>query len=203
MNTQTQQSSHMPLIDRALKACEARGATASVNIGESREWSTRVGDGKVERHEAADSRGMSITAHLSDGRHASVSTNDLRPQCIDQLCAEAVDLAEAGAADEWQGLADANDCGQEEVDGLDDQLADFDETAAVELLLEGERIAKSLDKRIVKSNRSDAGMMRSCSEFKTSNGVYQQKSSTYYSATLPVIAEENGEKQSGWAYTSQ
>lgn len=206
MNNQTSQlsqTSHLALIDRALAACEARGATASISVGEAREWSTRVGDGIIERHEAADSRGMSITAYLSDGRHASVSTNDLRPACIDQLCAEAVDLAEAGAADEWQGLPDAADCGLADIAGLDDELADFDENSAVELLLEAERIARSLDTRVIKSHRSDASMMRSVSESKSSNGVHQQRSGSHYSATLPIIAEEKGEKQNGWAYTSQ
>ena len=194
--------SDFTLLEKALSICEKRGATAAAKIRVGDEWSTNISNGAVELHEAASSRGLGITCYLADGRSASVSTNDLQEATIERLANEAVDLAEAGAADEWNGLAEAELCGQTEIDGLDDGGDDFNEDQAVQMILDAERIAKAADKRIIASHRSGVSMERGRSWFATSNGVRQEKKGSTYSAQLVLVAEENDEKQMGYSWTA-
>ena len=131
------------LLEHALSICEKRGAEASAKLRHGNEWSTNISNGAIELHEAASSQGIGITCYLKDGRNASVSTNDLQLSTIERLANEAVDLAEAGAPDEWKALAAADQCGQSSVDNLDDGGGDFNEEQAVQLILDAERIAKA------------------------------------------------------------
>ena len=190
------------LLEHALGIIEKRGGKASAKLRHGNEWSTNISNGAIELHEAASSQGIGINCYLADGRSASVSTNDLQLSTIERLANEAVDLAEAGAADEWKALADADLCGQEEIDGLDDGAADFDEEQAVQIILDAERIAKESDKRIIASHRSGVSMQRGQSWFATSNGVRQEKHGSTYSAQLVLVAEDNGEKQMGYSWTA-
>ena len=190
------------LLEHALSICEKRGAEASAKLRHGNEWSTNISNGAIELHEAASSQGIGITCYLKDGRNASVSTNDLQLSTIERLANEAVDLAEAGAPDEWKALANADQCGQSDVADLDDGGNDFNEEQAVQLIMDAERIAKAADKRIVASHRSGVSMQRGQSWYATSKGVRQEKVGSSYSAQLVLVAEQNGEKQMGYSWTA-
>ncbi len=194
--------SDFELLENILSQCEARGAKAAVRMSSGQEWSTQISGGEVELHEAASSNNISIKCYLDDGRNAGVSTNDFNKDTLTRLANEAVDLAEAGAADEWQGLADAHDCGLNEIADLDDGGEHFDEEQAVQLILDAERLAKEQDKRIIASHRSGVNMHRGESWFATSNDVRQHKHSSTYSAQLVIVAEQEGEKQMGYSWTA-
>lgn len=189
-------------LEKVLQHCEQQGAQAAVKIRHQDEWSTDISDGSIERKEAATNQAMSINCHLSDGRNASVSTNDLRPQLVLELADEAIALAKAGAADEWEGLADSSDCGAADVAGLDDGGTDFDDEQAIALILDAERIARSQDQRIIATHRSGVSMTRGKTLFAASNGIRQLRVGSSYRGQLVVVAEDNGEKQMGYSWTS-
>jgi PmbA protein len=81
----------------------AREAAAGVTRSRSVEVEWR--DGKLEKIAEATTRSLGIQLYV-DGRYASVSTSDLRPEALDRFMAEAVVMTRTLAADPYRSLPD-------------------------------------------------------------------------------------------------
>lgn len=97
------------LLDVAKKTVElakARGAKdARAAAYRTREVSLTWRDGKVENVSEATSRGVSVALYV-DGRYASVSSSDLRPEAIDKLLTDSIAMARTLAVDPFRTLPD-------------------------------------------------------------------------------------------------
>ncbi len=97
-------------------ALEAGAREAAAGAYRARQVEVGWRDGRVEKVSEATTRGLGLEVY-ADGRYASVSTSDLRPEALGRLAAEAVALARALAPDPHRRLPDpALYAGRPEVD---------------------------------------------------------------------------------------
>lgn len=106
----------------AVKTARTKGAQeAAANLSRSREVETVWRDGKLEKTQEATSRSINLALYV-DGRYASVSTSDLRPEALEQFIADSVVMTRALGKDPHRSLPDPKlYAGQAK---LDLQLAD-------------------------------------------------------------------------------
>ena len=91
---------------RAAELAKKKGATdASVGAYRARHVEVAWRDGKVEKVSEATTRGLGLDLYV-DGRYASVSTSDLRPDALDRFLEDAVALARTLAPDPHRRLPD-------------------------------------------------------------------------------------------------
>ena len=83
--------------------CGARDAAAGAYRVRNVEVQWR--DGKVEKVSEATTRGLGLELYV-DGRYASVSTSDLRPDAVERFVEDAVALTRKLAADPYRALPD-------------------------------------------------------------------------------------------------
>src|SRR5207237_386401 len=69
----------------------------------TREVSLTWRDGKVENVSEATTRGVSVALYV-DGRYASMSSNDLRPEALETLLSDSVAMARTLAVDSFRTL---------------------------------------------------------------------------------------------------
>ena len=88
----------------AVKTALAKGAQeAAANINRSREVETLWRDGKLEKTQEATSRTLGLSLYV-DGRFASVSSSDLRPEALERFIADSVVLTRALGKDPFRSL---------------------------------------------------------------------------------------------------
>ena len=74
----------------AVKTARAKGAQeAAANLSRSREVETVWRDGKLEKTQEATTRSIDLDLYV-DGRYASVSSSDLRPEAGSRMNSEAL-----------------------------------------------------------------------------------------------------------------
>jgi PmbA protein len=108
---------------RAAKLALDRGAgQAAAATYRARHVEVSWRDGKLENVTEATTRGLGLDLYV-DGRYASVSTSDLRPDALERFVADAVALARTLSPDPFRRLPDPElYAGQAEVDlELEDQ----------------------------------------------------------------------------------
>ncbi len=103
-------------LKRALAAAERHGASAAeVHASISVELSVTARNGAVDSVEHAESRGLSISVYRGQ-QSGSAQTNDLTDGGIDATVSAALDIASWAEADQYGGLANAEDLAREPVD---------------------------------------------------------------------------------------
>lgn len=114
-------------ITRAAAALAKRKGADEAAVGTSRARHVEVvwRDGRLEKVSEATTRGLGLDLYV-DGRYASVSTNDLRPEALERFVERAIALARTLAPDPHRRLPDpALYRGQAEVDlELEDRTYD-------------------------------------------------------------------------------
>ena len=97
-------------------ALRSGAAEAAAGAYRSRHLELAWRDGKLERVTEATTRGLGLELYV-DGRYASVSTSDLRPEALERFVADSVALARTLSPDPYRRLPDpALYLGQPEVD---------------------------------------------------------------------------------------
>jgi PmbA protein len=90
----------------AVQTAQAKGAQeAAANLSRSRDVTTVWRDGKLEKTQEATTRTISLALYV-DGRFATVSSSDLRPQALEQFIADSVVLTRALGKDPHRSLPD-------------------------------------------------------------------------------------------------
>ncbi len=91
---------------RAAELARAKGAgEAAAGVYRARHVELSWRDGKLERVTEATTRGLGLDLYV-DGRYASVSTSDLRPEALARFVADSVTLARTLAPDPFRRLPD-------------------------------------------------------------------------------------------------
>ena len=90
----------------AVKSALAKGAQeAGVRAYRVREVETTWRDGKLDKVHEATTRGVGLTLYV-DGRYASVTSSDLRPEALDRFIGDSVALTRALTKDPFRSLPD-------------------------------------------------------------------------------------------------
>ena len=148
------------LVRRALEEAVASGVdqaevAASRDIGLS--VTARLGE--VESLEHTNDRGIAITVYR-DSCKGSASTSDVTADAIRETVAKAAAFASYTAADEHQGLADAELMCVEVPELQLDHPWNIDVASAIELAVECEAAALRFDKRIKNSEGATVSSSR-------------------------------------------
>jgi PmbA protein len=96
----------LDIAGKVVERAQAHGAQdAAASAYQVREVSVQWRDGAVEKLTEATTRGVGVELYV-DGRYASVSTSDLRPDALDAFIADAVAMTRALTPDPFRGLPD-------------------------------------------------------------------------------------------------
>ncbi|MGH9835930.1 MAG: TldD/PmbA family protein [Blastocatellia bacterium] len=189
------------LLSDIVKAAIKRGATDAEAVGiETTEFHVEVRLGEVEKLQEASSRGVGLRV-LYQGRQASCSTSDVSPQAIDELIANAVEMAKLTSVDEAAVLPAREDLASEIVElGLyDPAVAELSPERKIEMAREAEDAARGFDARITNSEGSACSTTVGKTTLVTSAGFVGEYQGGNCALMVAPIAKENGQMQvAGW-----
>ncbi|MFN0108894.1 MAG: TldD/PmbA family protein [Blastocatellia bacterium] len=137
------------IIAQAIK----RGATdAEAIASETTEFSVEVRLGEIEKLQEAASRGIGLRV-LCEGRQASCSTSDVSPEGIEELIANAVEMAKQTSIDEAAILPAREELaiGIADLNLFDPAIVELSPERKIEMARAVEDAARSFDSRIVNS----------------------------------------------------
>ncbi len=176
---------------------------AEVAIGTGRELEVGVRQGEVELVKEAGSSGMSVRV-VHDGRVATSSTTDFRPDALAAFLARTVETAQISEPDELAAPPARRELVKTwpDLDLFDPATDRIRAARAIKLATAGERAALRADARV--TNSEGAGFARSsgCSVLATTGGFTGRSAGTYQSLVVQAIADdEGGKKRKGVFWT--
>ncbi len=187
----------------ALKTAKLAGASSAeteVSFGTGQSVSVRLGE--TENIEYNRDKGISVTVYFGEQKgHASSS--DLSPQALKDTVEAACNIAKYTAKDPFCGLADANLMATNlpDLDLYHPWQLSVDE--ALEIAKTCEAAALDMDKvRISNSEGAGVSIAESIFAYANSHGFVGGYASSRHSISCSVIAEDNGNMQRDYWYTS-
>ena len=190
------------LVALALDEAKILGATeAEVGVSVDTGLSVTARLGEVETLEYQRDRGMGVTVYRGK-RKGSASTGDLTAKAIRETVAKAFSIAGFTAEDECAGLPDP-DAMARDVPDLDlHHPWAIEPDAARDLAVACEAAALGVDKRIGNSEGATLSSHQGLRVFGNSNGFLGGFASSLHSLSCVVVAQENGEMQRDYWYSS-
>ncbi len=178
----------------------AQDAAAAASRARHVELSWR--DGRVETASEATTRGLGVDLYV-DGRYASVSTSDLRPEALERLVVDGVALTRALAEDPFRKLPDpALYAGRAELDLelFDPEYDRLDATARRTAAAAIEEAARSVPGRErILSVSASVGDTSAERVFVTSNGFEGARRGTDHGMSAQVsVGDPDGRRPEDW-----
>jgi PmbA protein len=190
------------LVGLAIDAARQLGATeaeAGVSIDTGLSVTARLGE--VETLEYQRDRGMGVTVYRGK-RKGTASTGDLSPQAIRDTVAKAFSIAGFTADDEAAGLPDPDTIAREIPDLDLSHPWQIEPDAARDLAVACEAAALAADKRIGNSEGATLSSHQGLRVFGNSIGFIGGFASSLHSLSCVVVAQDNGEMQRDYWYSS-
>lgn len=185
---------------KTAKFAGASSAETEVSFGTGQNVSVRLGE--TENIEYNRDKGISVTVYFGEQKgHASSS--DLSPQALKDTVEAACNIAKYTAKDPFCGLADANLMATNlpDLDLYHPWQLSVDE--ALEIAKTCEAAALNVDKaRITNSEGAGVSIAESIFAYANSHGFVGGYASSRHSISCSVIAEDNGNMQRDYWYTS-
>lgn len=183
--------------------------TVEVAIEERDDFTVEVRRGSIEK--LIDSVSNTIDIEISvDKRKAIVSSSDLSDEAVSALVAEGIELAKVMDRDEFSGLPDPEELGAvlEDLAIFDPESLAFPTEKKIEMALELERKALSMDSRIIPDGSAFSSRARThvfanslgfCESWKRTSNTLEISCAV---EDRPVKSENIGKRQSSWWYSS-
>jgi PmbA protein len=203
----SKQSSHTQadleaLVSMALEETKRLGASdAEVGISVDTGLSVTARLGEVETLEYQRDRGMGVTIYRGK-RKGAASTADLSPHAIRETVAKAISIASFTAEDEFSGLPDPDTIARDipDLDLCHPWKIEPDE--ARDMAVACEAAALAVDKRIGNSEGATLSSHQGIRVFGNTLGFVGGYASSLHSLSCVVVAQENGEMQRDYWYSS-
>lgn len=185
------------IVGRAIK----RGATEAEALAlETTDFSVDVRLGEVEKLQESASSGIGLRV-IYEGRQASASTSDLKPEAIESLIAETVEMARLTSPDDAAVLPGREELAQPD-QTLNGELGLYDAAIAglpterkIEMALACEEAARSYDARIVNSEGASCATTLGRMLLVTSSGFASEYVGTKCSLLAGPIARAGEQMQ--------
>jgi PmbA protein len=190
------------LVSMALEESKRLGASdAEVGISVDTGLSVTARLGEVETLEYQRDRGMGVTIYRGK-RKGAASTADLSPQAIRATVAKAISIASFTAEDEFSGLPDPDTIARDvpDLDLCHPWKIAPDE--ARDMAVACEAAALAVDKRIGNSEGATLSSHQGIRVFGNTLGFVGGYASSLHSLSCVVVAQENGEMQRDYWYSS-
>jgi PmbA protein len=184
------------IVNRALKL----GATGAEALGSQRtEFSIEIRMGEIEKLGEAASRGLGLRV-LFDGRQASCSTSDIRPEAINELITTAVEMARLTSVDESATLPLRDELAKElpDLDLYDPAIAALPTERKIEMARATEDAARAFDPRIQNSEGGSCSTIESVFSLVSSAGFAGEYRMTNCRLSVSPIAKDGDQMQVGY-----
>lgn len=187
-------------VTHALEFAKSRcdGAEVAVNKSTGISVSTRQGD--VENVEFNSDGALGITVYHKQ-RKGSASSTDLSAEAIERTVQAAIDIANYTSEDPCAGPAEESLLAFDAPDLNLFQATELSPEEAIKLASIAEMTALNTDSRIVNTEGGSFNGHYGIRVFGNSLGLLKSYSSSRYSMSSCVIAEQNGEMERDYAYT--
>ncbi|MEQ5185043.1 metalloprotease PmbA [Providencia alcalifaciens] len=187
-------------VAHALEFAKSRcdGAEVAVNKSTGISVSTRQGD--VENVEFNSDGALGITVYHKQ-RKGSASSTDLSEEAIERAVQAAIDIANYTSEDPCAGPAEKSLLAFDAPDLNLFQATELSPEEAIKLASIAEMTALNADSRIVNTEGGSFNGHYGIRVFGNSLGLLKSYSSSRYSMSSCVIAEQNGEMERDYAYT--
>lgn len=190
------------LMNDVLELAKKEGATnATVAVTNDRGFSVDVRMGEVETVAFSEDKGVGLTVYIGQ-RKGGASSTDTSPAALESMVKAACDIARVSAEDPCFGLADKELMTQNHADLELYHPWDITPQQAIEIALDCEKHALSLDKRISNSDGVSVSSYESHHGFANTHGGAGFVHSTRHSISCSVIAKEGEEMQRDYDYTT-
>ncbi len=190
------------LVTFAIDEAKRLGATdAEVGVSVETGLSVTARLGEVETLEYHRDRGMGVTVYRGK-RKGSASTADLSERALKETVAKAYSIAGFTAEDECAGLPDPDTIARDppDLDLCHPWAIEPDDARDLAVACEAE--ALNLDKRIGNSEGATLSTHQGLRVFGNSIGFLGGYASSLHSLSCVVVAQENGEMQRDYWYSS-
>jgi PmbA protein len=191
---------------RALDAARRAGAThADTVVERSRSFSVQVNDGVIDTLKQSATHGLGLRVIVDDAV-GFVSTNDLRPEVLDDLARRAVALARLSTPDPANAvptLAEADATSTDDGAGLDlydPAVLELPAQRKIDLAFELERVARAHDPRVTRCDHVGFGSHDGVSVLANSAGIMRAERGTSVSMAVVALADDGGGKQQSGGY---
>ncbi|HPM78516.1 MAG TPA: TldD/PmbA family protein [bacterium] len=180
-----------------MKSAGADQADAYFEWGRETEVTAR--DGEVENLKQSTGTGVGLRVFYQQ-RVGFGYTSDLTDKGLDDLGERVLAIAKQTAQDENNGLPPANllQPRNKMPDVFDEKIVALDSEWLAKRAIEMEKIAKAHDPRVKQVDDVGAGSYVAEVALLNSEGLVDRYRKTYVWMYTSVVAEENGDKQSGW-----
>lgn len=181
----------------AVEQAHGKGVQAESFVLHSEDLSVDVVDGQVETLKEAEEIGLGI--RVFQGKHTGFAfTTDLSKQAVMDAIEKAINGAKYTADDEYNCLPAVAES-YPTIDTYDPIIETTDMDAKIELAREVERRAKAYDKRIKVIERAGYEDSRYSVAVINSSGVKVFQKGAYCGIYVFLVAEENGDAQTGFS----
>lgn len=188
-------------VEHALAFAKTRTDGAEVAVNKSTGLSVSTRYGEVENVEFNSDGALGITVYLGQ-RKGSASSTDLSPAAIERAVQAATDIARYTSEDPCSGLAESSLLAWDAPDLDLYHPLEITPDRAIELAAAAEQSALSSDPRIVNSEGGSFSSHAGIRVFGNSHGFLKSYCSTRHSMFSSVIAEQDGQMERDYAYTS-
>lgn len=181
------------IVTRALKS----GADeAEVYLVSEREFELTVRNGEVETVKQATSKGLGLRI-FKDKKLGFTYTSDFSNEALEESTRRAIQLSRVADPKPWNGLADFEKGGIKDLDLYDPSISEIANDKKIEIARETEKIARSSDKRITRTERSYFSDSETEVFIVNSKGLSLTNKSSGISFGIYVIAGEGNDMQGG------
>jgi PmbA protein len=188
---------------RALEAARRAGAThADTVVERSRAFSVQVNEGAIDTLKQSATHGLGLRVIVDDAVGV-VSTNDLRPEALDDLARRAVALARLSTPDPANAMptpAEAGGRPGEALDLYDPAVLALPPERKVSMAFELEKTAKALDPRVKRCDHVGFGTHDGISVLANTHGLLTVERGTSASMAVVALADDGGGKQQSGGY---
>jgi PmbA protein len=194
--------------ERAVAQARAAGAEhAEATVNSGRAFTVRVSGGEIESLKQSATRGLGLRA-IVDGAVGFVSSNDFRPEALEDLARRAVALARFSTPDPANGLPLREETEVPAPPGdlalVDPVLAALGAPEKIEMALTLERAALRFDPRVRRVEVAQVGSSEGSVALANSNGLSRASSGTSINAYVQPLADDAaGKQQSGSYYVAR
>jgi len=183
-------------------ALKAGAEQAEIFVREHREFSTNIRMGEIETLNEAESRSLALRVYRG-GRKAVVDSSDFRPEKLESLAAEAVNLAGVTAPDDYHRLPEPELYAKDwpELDLRDGGEGPSTEER-IDMARRAENASMEADARIDNSMGARFAQSRGDMVLVTSNGFSGGYPFSVYSmSAVPVAKDSKGDRSRDFWYT--
>lgn len=188
--------------DIVTSAVRAGANEAEVYLQTGDEFSVEVRMGQVEALTQASSKGVGLRVFV-DKRVAFSSTTDFNGPVVADLVRTTVQLAKAANRDRYNGLPEIGPGTIPHLDLYDPSVLELPAERRIEMAKEAEQAAFDHDPRITNSVGAGFSSHAGMRILANSNGILYSNSGTDCSLSCAPLAEQDGEKQYGSAWSSK